>query len=303
MEHVAGYDTVRLQAWVSDPDAVVLRLASMKETYNHEYDSWSFRGMIGSLRATVRFDKLFLEGSWPTFAGRTSLDHEATVCAVEAMEDTLGLSLREADVWRLDMCGDVSTTQAPRAYFPFLLHAPRYVRVPWSKTGVRYQLGQRHLVFYDRRARLEAQKRPIPETYGDGPVLRYEMQLRKQARRQLKLTSLTVGDLLDIDTRLYIINRWHDEYLGIEKRREWRVHDDVPSMKRSMACHGIHAYGIERLYDELRAVRDAGVLTNSQYKNQRRWVRETASHPDHTLDAPCVRELDAAIGALAQRGA
>lgn len=294
-----GVDTIKAFTHIPNAEAVASRLSNVKEVYYRAHDSTRYRGFVGTLRVSAWLDRLVIEGSLPEFEGVTSLDSAATLRAVERAEEALGLSLRGADVWRLDVCGDVLTAGPPELYFPSLIRAPRYDRVPWNTTGVRFEQKWRHLVFYDRRARYDARGLPCPAAYGDAHVLRYEVQFRRRARRQLKVDALTVGDLLRPDFRRALVARWLAEYQRIEKRREWRRFSSVPALRRNMECLGILTFGACQLYEELDASHRAGRITPAQHRNLRRAIKASLNDSEHTDPDERVVELDRAVALMA----
>ena len=189
-------DAVRFGTYVDDPGRVAGRLQGA--TVSVKLDSIpTIYGYVGSLRAWIRADRLWVRGSLPTFLGKMApLSRPLVSVAQERMEDTLGVDLGAAHVWGLELTADLRLSRPVGGYFPLLLRCPRLQRVEYGGESVAFAARVRRLTFYDKAVECRKRKKPVPS----GNVLRLELQFRKRVALQLGADGpFTFADLHDRD--------------------------------------------------------------------------------------------------------
>ncbi len=292
-------DAASLSLQVVDPERVAARLDGAR----HVSGADGFRavtGYVGSLRASIRADRLRVGGSLPEYLGVEHTLGRAEVERVrERLTEAVGEDVGHASVWRLELSADLVLTLPVAAYLPVFVRRERLQRVEYEGESVAFDAAVRRVVFYDKAAERRKRKRPAPA----GNVLRVEVQYRKRLRRQLGTDGpVTLADLHDRAFWAYLVARWVREYEAVDKARAPLPFDALTAdARRGVALAGLAHLGRPTVEAAIHAAHARGTLTRSTMYNRLAWVRDLDADPALTCEDDRVRELDAAVRAAADR--
>ncbi|MEM8558822.1 MAG: hypothetical protein AAGG50_13470 [Bacteroidota bacterium] len=287
------FDTVKLALPIDDLEQAKGRLSNVKAHVDGE--KVTFTGKMGPLRVKVSQSRFVVEGSLPTYCGKLTLSLEEMRACIARLSDAFGLDLASAKVWRLDTYADFVLSRPVADYLAHFLDGPRYCRVSYERTGKRYVLKWRHLVFYDKVAELKQKRGLVPAAWVDRHVLRFEMQMRSRPNRQLKLKVITFADLADPAFRAHVAARWQREYEGVEKKRTYVESVSVETLKRDLHVAGLRAVGLDAVETILASAQRRGAVSRDKRYRLRRWARATYNLDTRTALAPPIEELDSAV--------
>lgn len=284
-------DGVRLGAAVVAPDRVAERLVGTR--IRSRSGATMHRGKVGSLRATMVDDRLWLRGSLPTFLGLESpLGSAGVECARRRIETHLGEDLGDAHVVGMEITADLTLPRPCSLYLPLLHRLPRFQRNTYGSTGVAFVSESRSLSFYDRVAHRRRRRLSVPA----GHVLRVEIKLSRRVQRQLQLAGpVTLALLHDPDFQRFLVGWWAREVARVERVRAPLSLPGDGDIWRWVTLGGVHAFGYDTVEAAIREQQDAGVLKRSTAGDYRTKLRRLAADPALTVEDERVAELDAAI--------
>jgi|GEM_PF-5019169 len=292
-------DGVRLEAAVAFPDQVAARLERAR-TLSAGDDSLSVVGYVGTLRASLRGDRLWLRGSLPEFVGSESvLGCAAVESTRRRIETHLGEDMGDARVIGLEITADLVLPRPCYMYLPLLRRLSRHSqRVTYEGTGVAFISRSRSLTWYDKGTERIKRRRQAPASH----VLRVEVKLARRVQRQLKTSGpVTLAQLHDPEFHRFLVGWWAKQVASVERVRAPQSLPATGDVKRWLELAGLHAIGYDTVEAVIRDQQDAGILKRSTASDRRDWLRKLAADPALTVEDERVAELDAAIREATER--
>jgi hypothetical protein len=176
--------------------------------------------------------------------------------AIRVIENELGVSLRLAEVRKLELGVNVLLNHPPIIYNKVLGEHPRLFRYETS-SGLYYfpnakRKNQHKLLrFYDKAN--EARKVAKIE-FKNTKLLRYEMMLSANEIDRLANRKLTAYDLFDSRIYCLIVDKAISEFQKIEILHlpRFKPPRSIKDFNELLRCKGVEAVGSKRLYDMIR---------------------------------------------------
>src|SRR5712692_2968358 len=113
-------DTITLSLATARTEAIVSRLSRARDIIDRGTGEVSWSGSLQNFKVRVYSGRLWLTGSLAKFAlgnNIEALTRSETERAVERLSDALGESVREANVFRLDIGRTFEVKRAPAEYW------------------------------------------------------------------------------------------------------------------------------------------------------------------------------------------
>lgn len=219
------YDTVNF--WIDkgnaaggNPFAVLPYLKEITEQHSDKR-GYSCSGKFGDYTVCCYKAGISLKGSLAKLflpSNVFTLTRQTTKEAVELLADGLHLDMMAAKVARLDVSTVIPTKQPPTDYYRALGNKPHYKRLQAHPDTLYYSQQFRQLIFYDKTKEAGAKGVIIPQTLKGCNLMRYEMRLKKNTQRLLKLPAPITGATLTESGFYYsIIKQWKTEFDTIKK--------------------------------------------------------------------------------------
>lgn len=214
--------------------------------------------------------------------------------AIEKISDSLHLPFHLANVTRIDFAKNLIMKYDEKVYYPYLGEALYYNRLE-QNNGLYYNNQLRQLLFYGKRYEQELKKQPIPELYKDRNVLRFRKRLREQFNRP----KITAELLYDETFFRYLIKRWKDEYLSIQK-----INSKLSSMKptgskkelaENLALYTIIELGQPQELNLIKEWQETGLISKKQAFDQRTFIKQLSKTPIDEKGNDLINELNQKI--------
>ncbi len=179
-------------------------------------------GTLKNLRVYIEREFIRIEGSLPKYYYGTNLkplSYSEIGLIIDELSEKLGIPLRDADIFRIDMAENIEVKNSPQSYFSFLGDLARFDRI-MRKGTLYYEQGWCKLCFYDKI--VEASKHNdlyLTEELLSKNILRYEVRymrdwLKKYFGRNIKVWEICNGT---VDVYCELIAKWFLIYENIVK--------------------------------------------------------------------------------------
>ena len=218
------FDTVNF--WInrfdladSDPFAIQPYLSDVTESQNEQW-GYSITGNIGDYRVRCSQLGISLKGSLAKHflqSNVLTLTRATTKEALQMLSDQLHIDMLAANVNRLDISTIIPTKRQPTDYFSGLGNKAHFKRLQAAIETLYYQTDKRQLAFYDKTKAATAKGMFVPETLRKCYLLRYELRLTKELKRQLKRPEITGATLTDTAFYYSMVQFWKTEFDSIKK--------------------------------------------------------------------------------------
>ncbi|HET7153584.1 MAG TPA: phage/plasmid replication protein [Candidatus Kapabacteria bacterium] len=296
----------------------------------------SHSGKIGDLSVNVTAHGLYIRKfSLAKFILGNNLQTPTlaeTKNALGELEERLGVSLEHAVITHLDVGINVILPRPPLEYFILLGHARRlqarlagkypelrfvsegdYQFVENDEPGTLYYYtgmgidsSRRLIRIYDKIAEMKAHNEPIPDTFVDKNVFRFELCFLKKIHEQLK-QRIYVGKLIEGNFRNEILQRLLNEYQSISRDNNMKTISilDVPIKNQTELARIAErnyyatlggAAGVERLLNENKQTfGDLTLKTSEEKRRVIERVRRICSDDQNESTRELAEELDEAV--------
>ena len=217
--------------------------------------------------------------------------------AIQKISDILHLPIELSNVTRIDFGQNIITKYPEKIYYPYLGEAQYYNRLE-QNNGLYYNLqtGIRQLIFYGKEYEQRVKRQPIPELYKNRNVIRFELRLKKQLKKQFKLTDLTAGLLYDEVFYNNLVLRWKNEYLAIQK-----INSKLISMKptgskkefsENLALYTILELGQPQILNKIKEWQNIGQISKKQAYDLRAFIKQLSKTPLDEKGNDLINELN-----------
>lgn len=284
---------------------VVEDLPGVERTVQADTGAVRLEAKLRNLRVKLEADgRLLVSGSLTRYGAGSNVENLTVAGVKQAVQElaaALGLDPAVARVYRCDVGSTFRVPRPPVAYLQRLVSAPRCGRAEYEGETVMFLAGKarearqarRVLSLYDK-----AKQAGIKGEY----LLRYEMQLRRRLKRQIK-QALTLADLCDPDTFERLVRRWREEYERVHKarRHELGPTGSTRELEKQLAMVGLECMGVQSARNQLSTWRAEGTVRDRQYHRLKRRVRELATGGAAEEDQEIIEELSRGVQQAASR--
>jgi len=266
---MTGYNTIHLFVdgyTVNKADILTLSNLLEREGYNKNTgEAWSV-GNIENLRVNVGGAGVSIKGSLSVFyySNNTMLVSRREVArAIEAVSDTLHISLNAAKVTRLDVAADFVVKNEPKVYFDILGTLIYFQRLRATQNTLYYTRGKENLqslCFYNKTQESHDEKKEMPSVYNAcGNVLRYEARFNARVAKQMQRQDVLASTLSDTDFYNEVLDKWGQIYFKINKFYGVGSMNKIKNVIQAkdyifaVALHNMGAGDLDKMLSEMRA--------------------------------------------------
>lgn len=218
--------------------------------------------------------------------------------AIEKISSILHLPIPRATITAIDFANNFIMQHPERVYYPYLGQAKYYSRLE-QPNGLYYKNNLRQLVFYGKEYEQRIKRQPIPELYRNRNVLRYELRLRRQLRKQLKRNEITAGMLSDEVFYIDLLKKWKNEYLAIQKINSKLIGMKPTGSKKvlieNLALFTILEMGQAQVLDKVKEWQLSGEINKKQAYDLRTYIKELTKVPIDDMGNELINELNKKI--------
>lgn len=201
-------------------ELVFANLHNIRESYDietgHNWTSGKSKNMV----IHYNTNSISISGSLAKYHygnNLNTLTREDTGNTIAEMSDLLSVDISKSRVQRVDFSTNFITEFKPKYYYKFLGHLTRFHRQEESYS-LYYNQTNKKLLFYDKIKEAKNKSMPIPKQFENQNVLRYELRLLKQLNKFFN-RQVYVKDMSDKEVYYYLIDKWYEHYLAIEKQK------------------------------------------------------------------------------------
>jgi hypothetical protein len=166
--------------------------------------------------------------------------------AIEKLSDTLHLPLEKATVSRLDIAQNFIVKNPVQVYYNHLGELKHCRRSPVTDgegdtEGLYYfqKNGNGLSLFYNKLKEQKNKGQPIPESYQDQNILRYEQRYKSRLSKVFNVERVTAAMLYDEKFYIDVCNRWRDNYKAIEKINDITLNFEAMKGKKDLYTMGL----------------------------------------------------------------
>lgn len=224
-----------------------------------------------------------------------TLTRSDTKRALEKMADELHLNIFDADLTRIDFARNLIMDYSPQTYYPYLGESQYFTRLLQPKS-LYYSNSLRQKLFYDKKAEGRSKKVSTPRIWDGQNTLRYELRIIGRIPQQLNCPEVKTSMLFDEDFYMKLFDRWHNEYLSINKFQNLNFNlMNIKSPKdfmKQLQVKAIQEIGQENLMDVIQEMRAKEVFDRPEYYS--RLINELKSlcnDPEVSSESDLVEEL------------
>ena len=207
------------------------------------------------------------------------LSRTTTKEAIERLSDEFCLPMGLANVTRVDVGFQLPLKHPLGEYLCMFGATASQMAKKTYKGSVYYQNYYRELCFYDKPK--EQQAHHECQNYSGYNIMRYELRLKSQITRQLKVKELTASALYDSEVWRKFVTLWYNEYMRVEKLNPDQSFDtDIASIK-DLQRVGVRMFilksgGVEACLKSLKNLNNLGCIQETPYKRLRAYIRRVA---------------------------
>ena len=292
------YDTVTLSLPIGSDDeeriaAVCGALGRLKLATGEV--SYPYSGWLENFKVTMWPGNLILSGSLAKYRFGNNIETLSRRDAEQTIEEVgerLGQTVELAHVYRLDLAHTSEMKEPVETYWRDFVTPSRMRRVTFSRPGpgLRFENGQRSIVFYDKAAETRkhgARARERPEAKWEtsflagSNLLRFEVQWKRNLAAVFghEIKAATLSDAAFY--RRAVKNHWEAVYFGLERQAGARRPElpegerVVKSFVNRLAAERLQEIGGLQGVDEwVKAEQRAGRLRDWQVSRLKRKARE-----------------------------
>lgn len=218
--------------------------------------------------------------------------------AIEQISSILHLPILRATITAIDFANNFIMQHPEKVYYPYLGQAKYYIRLE-QPNGLYYSNSLRQLVFYGKEYEQRIKRQPIPELYRNRNVLRYELRLRRQLRKQLKRPEITAGMLSDEAFYTDLIRKWKNEYISIQKINSKLINMKPTGSKKelaeNLALYTILELGQSQVLGKVKEWQQRGQISKKQAYDLRAFILHLSKIPTEEKGNDLINELNKKI--------
>lgn len=302
------YDTIHAKLYIDENERLDLlaelpsKLQGFVEHKDLDNNRTYFSAREGNLKIYINQHYLGIYGSiakWYLGDNLQVLTRKDTEQAFDKLSNTLQISLRGANVTRLDVANNIILKYPIDLYFEYLGNYKRTYRQLNKKT-LMYISTSETLCYYDKIAQVKSKREPIPELFKFSNVLRLEQRYMKTPHKALKRNSLTIEDLYNEDLYITILKRWEMAYKQINKVRDinfdFGLINNITGIKNIGLLYIVKDRGgLVELLKEIDTEYKMGKLDRWQRDKFKACFRNISNSKKHTKESELLKELNTKV--------
>jgi hypothetical protein len=263
------------------------------------------KGNLNNLVVKARKHRIYIAGSHSKFYlgnNLSSLSKGDEKRTIEKISDLLHLPMQLATVTKIDIAGNIITKHHPNCYLQILGEANKYNRSV-NSNGIYYKNRLRTLCFYNKIEEQAVKGQAIPELYHNRNLLRFEQRYSSRIRQQLKLPVFEARMLYDEKVYRYLLQRWKNEYLAIQKinTRSATIDPTISTKEliENLALLQIIEDGQSEVLKTIKHWQETGKIDKHHAQRHREAIKRLASKRLNDSGAELIDELTLKIKHLA----
>lgn len=265
---------------------------------------------IRNAQMRFRGHYLHLLVSLPTFKyghNLLSLKYWSLSETVEAIEEVIGIKLKEATVNRIDIAQTIVLERKCADYINRLMYKNGFNKHEYSHgRGVNFLRSDnsRVLAFYDKTKHyassfMKKMGKYIIDEFNGKNLLRYEMRMPIRLHHQMN-RKLQIRDLFDKSIYNTLVIMWQSEYFGITKSKveiEFKAFASPGELKDYLAFKGATTYGESNLSKLIETVwKDKDMENNAVIRHRAtKMVNSLFRNVNMSREDDCIKELNSRI--------
>ncbi len=304
------FDTVNF--WINrfdltggNPFVIKPYLSNVTERQNERW-GYSISGNVGDYNVFCNQAGISLRGSLSKHflqSNVLTLTRATTKEALQMLSDQLHVDMFAANVNRLDISTILPTKRQPTDYYSGLGNKAHFKRLQAAIETLYYQTDKRQLAFYDKTKEATAKGMFVPETLRGCNLLRYELRLTKELKRQLKRPEITGATLTDTAFYYSMVQFWKTEFDSIKKIGATMKTDTIKTPKEAqnaLFARLLQQGGQSIIDDYLADLRAANAFPDPKYYSRLKadliGILQTPTATDNSI----IKELETAIADVAR---
>lgn len=247
-------DTFGIFVETSEPLDLTQSLEALTYHTNTKTGETSYTGKLKNLKIKQVKNGIIISGSVPKFYygdNLMQLTRQDAIAAIDKISDELGINISDGKLFRLDIGVNLKMDKKLNHYLNQLGNKRYFKKTTfYDNQTISYQNQQRELMFYDKLAEMKKKKAEIPDAFKEDNILRIEYRIKKRLKNHLPI--LTIKGILEEKNYRFAIDKFHDEFLKVEKMQPSTntnitniQFDSVKDFQKLAAYYGIQNNGID----------------------------------------------------------
>jgi hypothetical protein len=178
------------------------------------YANWEFYlgdvnfKIVGSLTTASKTNNLY------------NSTYEDIKQALDELQQLFCLNLDNATVLRVDVAYNFILNQPIFNYHNFLICPEKFKQVEHKNETLQFNGKGIVITFYDK-IKERAKNKNLPRLFKSLNMMRFEVKIRTEGFKSIGLSRLKFAELYEETTFLIFVNAWFDQYLKIERQKEY----------------------------------------------------------------------------------
>lgn len=238
-----------------------------KPTINGKFNG--FNVSINEDRIKIRDASLtkYLLGNNLSMMGRSAIEQ-----AINKMSDELHLPMHSAKVVKFHYAKNILLNNEVGLYLNYLGNYPRHSRLE-QPYGLNYKQASKEFALYDKIRESKLHREYIHPLYNNRYMMRLESRYGNNLPKYFNKPSITASLLYDEDFYMQVNNDWYNDYLKIDKVKNYKI-----DMKEIKKVEDLKLLGVLALVQM-----DGGLLQSIKNLKERHQKKEITKKQHHDL--------------------
>lgn len=260
-------------------------------------------GTLDNLKVSIRKNSIKIENSlckWYLGDNFQTLTCDQVRFANEKLSDTLHLNINVAKVLRLDIAENFYMQHSPKLYWEYLGKLNRYTRLPHSD-GLYYRIKNKELLFYDKIKEQKAKGFPIPDSYQNTNILRYELRFLHGLSKTFnqEVTAKTLSDRVFYHNLLQV---YSDMYFKIDKIKDINLSigemKGIKGMNNAGVALLINQFGENTILQQIKNDFAQGKISEKERRGMSYKINQLKSNCNLLIDSHLTKEFSFMIDSI-----
>lgn len=280
----------------------ILPLLSNYEVHSPENKSEYHTGKILNLKTAIFETGVSIKGSiCKSLLGDNfqTLTRQDTQRAIEKLEDTLKIPLKEAKVTKIEFGQNFIVSNPVESYFTFLGDSNHYTRLLQPNT-IYFQNSLRKKVFYNKVVEGKSKKGILPPIWANKHVLRYELALLSRLPKQFNTAQIKTKNLYSESFYTGMVDKWANEYKNINKLIEPQFNYSTMKQPKDffnqLLSQKLSEIGQPQLMQIIEDMKSKNVFPHKEYYSRlKSEIRKMCNTKNEDQSPELIKELDKKI--------
>ncbi len=270
---------------------------------HHREGSNYITGNLQNLNILIGESGISIKGSlakWFLKSNTETLTRSDTKRAIEALSDTMNLSLSTAKITRVDVAKNFIMNHPTGIYYPYLGDCQFYKRFTKSD-ALYYENPNRIKLFYDKNAEAKFRGEEVHNILKNQNLLRFEVRFIKRFNKLLNVPELTAQMLYDEEFHINLVNKWVKEYETINKLSKMAFKENIQLepkdfINQILLKSFIELGGQNQVFELIEEIRKKGQFKRPEYASRTKaMVKDLFQLDKLTESSDLIEELDKKI--------